>query len=328
MQGKITLEDHFAVPETLEESPYADTKIWDVLRHRLTDFDDTRLRLMDEAGIELMVLSLNAPGIQSMHDTSQAVATARRANDYLAEKVSQRPDRYAGFAALPMQDPQAAAAELRRCILDLGFKGALVHGFSQARSPEQVVYYDHPRYRPFWKVMEDLAAPLYLHPRNPLPGWAQVYDGHSWLIGPTWAFGAETAVHALRLIGSGLFDEHPRLQIILGHFGEGLPFYLWRIDNHSKWMHDPHKYAAKRTVGEYFRANFHVTTSGHLSSPALHHALSELGADRIMFSTDYPFEDLLEAARWFDAASLAEHERTKIGRTNAMKLLKMVEMLQ
>ena len=124
-------------------------------------------------------------------------------------------------------------------------------------------------------------------------------------------------------IGCGLLDDYPRLNIILGHFGEGLPFYLWRIDNHSKWMHESHKFAAKRSVGDYFRANFHVTTSGHLSSPALLRAISELGSDRIMFSADYPFEDVLQAAQWFDAAPMSDADRQKIGWANALRLLKL-----
>ena len=130
-------------------------------------------------------------------------------------------------------------------------------------------------------------------------------------------------MHALRLIGSGLFDECPRLNIVIGHFGEGLPFYLWRIDNHSKWHNEPHNYAARKPVSHYFRANFHVTTSGHLSTPALVHTMAEIGPDRIMFSADYPFEDLPEAARWFDSATISEADRTKIGQTNARRLFKL-----
>lgn len=322
MQGKITLEDHFAAPETLEGSPYAGRPIWESLRRRLVDFDD-RLRLMDKAGIEIMILSANGPSIQSLHDSRRAVETARRVNNFLAEQVGNHPDRYAGFAALPMQDPEQAALELQRCVKDLGFRGALVHGFSQLGSAEAVVYYDSPQYRPFWKVVESLDVPFYLHPRNPLPRRSRVYEGHSWLMGPTWAFGAEAAVHALRLIGSGLFDHCPDLNIVVGHFGEGLPFYLWRIDNHSKWMNEPHGYAARRSIGDYFRANFHVTTSGHLSTPALKHAIAEMGADRIMFSADHPFEDLHEAAQWFDKATISEADKLKIGRANALKLCKL-----
>ena len=322
MQGKITLEDHFAIAETLEGSPYAGKAIWETLRTRLIDFDD-RLRLMDRAGIEIMVLSVNAPGIQAMHDTALAVETARRVNDHLAEQICKRSDRFAGFAALPLQDPEQAALELQRSVKELGFKGALVHGFTQLGSADTVVYYDQPQYRAFWKIVEGLEVPFYLHPRNPLPRRSPIYEGHSWLNGPTWAFGAETAVHALRMIGSGLFDDCPRLNIVMGHFGEGLPFYLWRIDNHSRWMNERHHYAAKKSVGEYFRANFHVATSGHLSTPALMHAIAELGADRIMFSADHPFEDLIEAAQWFDAVEIADTDKVKIGRANAIKICRL-----
>jgi 2,3-dihydroxybenzoate decarboxylase len=228
-----------------------------------------------------------------------------------------------GVAALAMQDPDNAAAELERCVKDLGFRGALVNGFSQVGSPDTAVYYDLPQYRTFWRVVEQLDVPFYLHPRNPLPGSIRSYEGHDWLLGPNWAFHAETAVHALRLIGSGLFDELPRLQIVLGHLGEGLPYYLWRIDNRNSWMKAPHKYAARKPVADYFRANFHVTTSGHFSTPAMIDAVAELGVDRVMFSVDYPFEDMGEAAAWFDKAEIGETDRRKIGRTNAIKLFKL-----
>lgn len=323
MFNKITLEDHFGIPATLKNSPYAGTRIWPELRLRLTDFDDLRLKFMDQAGIEMMVLSVNAPAIQAMFETAQAAEVAREANDFLAEHVAKRSDRFAGMAALPMQDPDLAITELRRCIADLGFCGALVHGFSQVQSPEAVAYYDAPQYRPFWQVVEELDVPFYLHPRNPLPSRTPLYDDHAWLMGPGWAFGAETAVHALRLIGSGLFDEHPRLNIILGHFGEGLPFYLWRIDNHSKWMGEHPKSAACRPIGDYFRENFYVTTSGHLSTPALHHAIAEIGSERIMFSADYPFEDLVGAGEWFDNSDIHEADRVRIGRENAKRLLRL-----
>jgi gamma-resorcylate decarboxylase len=127
-------------------------------------------------------------------------------------------------------------------------------------------------------------------------------------------------VHALRLIASGLFDAHPRLQVILGHLGEGLPYYLWRIDNRNNWMKAPHKYAARGRVAEYVRANFHITTSGHFSTPALMDTIAEMGVDRVMFSVDYPFEDISDAASWFDQVPLSDTDRRKIGRTNALRL--------
>jgi 2,3-dihydroxybenzoate decarboxylase len=278
---------------------------------------------MDAAGIEIMIASLNAPAIQAIPDIKRATEVTREANDVLAREIAKRPDRFVGVAALAMQDPDNAAAELERCVKDLGFRGALVNGFSQVGSPDTAVYYDLPQYRTFWRVVERLDVPFYLHPRNPLPGSVRGYEGHDWLLGPNWAFHAETAVHALRLIGSGLFDELPRLQIILGHLGEGLPYYLWRIDNRNSWMKAPHKYAARKPVANYFRANFHVTTSGHFSTPAMIDAVAELGVDRVMFSVDYPFEDMGEAAAWFDKAEIGETDRRKIGRTNAIKLFKL-----
>lgn len=324
MQGKIALEEHFALPETLDDSKgfFPDT-IWEELRGRLLDIQDRRLREMDDNGIELMILSLNAPTIQAIPDAAAARELARRANDYLANEIARRPDRFRGFAALPMQDPDFAIEEMERCVRDLGFLGALVNGFSQIGDEAAVTYYDEEAYRPFWRAVEALDVPFYLHPRNPLLTHARIFQGHEWLMGPTWAFGQETAVHALRLIGSGLFDECPKLRFILGHMGEGLPFSLWRIDNRNRWMDLPPTYRAKRLIGDYVRENFHLTTSGNFRTPALVDAIAEIGADRIMFSTDWPFENVDHAAQWFDAAEISPEDRRKIGRDNARALFKV-----
>jgi 2,3-dihydroxybenzoate decarboxylase len=248
---------------------------------------------------------------------------AREANDILAAEVAKRPARFQAFAALAMQDPDAAAKELTRCVKELGFVGALVNGFSQTDSPESVVYYDGPQYRDFWRTVEALDVPFYLHPRNPLPSWSRQYEGHNWLLGPNWAFHAETSVHALRLIGSGLFDDCPKLKMVLGHIGEGIPIYLWRIDGRNGWMQQPHRFAAKHGVGHYFRKHFHLTTSGNFSTPALLNAVTEMGAERVMFSIDWPFEAVDEGCAWFDKAQIDEAERKKIGRDNAIKLFKL-----
>ena len=323
MQGKITLEDHFATTTTLDDSKVFGAHVWSALGPRLLDLQDQRLRLMDAAGIEVMIVSLNAPAIQAIPDVKRAVEVAREANDVLAREVAKRPDRFVGVAALPMQDADGAATELERCVKALGFKGALVNGFSQAGAPDSAIYYDLPQYRPFWRLVDSLDVPFYLHPRNPLPGSIPNYAGHDWLLGPNWAFAAETAVHALRLIGSGLFDELPHLQIILGHLGEGLPFYLWRIDNRNAWMKAPHKYAARKPVADYFRANFHLTTSGHFSTPALVNAVTEIGADRVMFSVDYPFEAQPPAPRWLANIPLCDEDKAKIASGNVKRLLKL-----
>ncbi|MCZ6455277.1 MAG: amidohydrolase family protein [Alphaproteobacteria bacterium] len=321
MDGKIALEEHFATDDTLMDSAgYLGDDVWAELKSRLLDIQGRRIELMDRHGIETMILSLNAPAVQAILDPDRAAEVARRANDFLAEQVQQRPDRFQAFAALPMQDPDVAIRELERCVNELGFKGALVNGFSQIVDPESAVYYDLPQYRALWSVVADLDVPFYLHPRNPLPSMAQIYNGHPWLLGPVWAFGQETAVHALRLMASGLFDDYPALTVILGHMGEGLPYSMWRVDNCNAWVGAKRPYPAKRTLGEYFRENFYLTTSGNFHTPTLISAMSEIGADRILFSTDWPFENIDHAADWFDDASISEADRLKIGRENAVRL--------
>jgi 2,3-dihydroxybenzoate decarboxylase len=324
MQGKIALEEHFAIDDTLNDSKgFFPDKVWQEVRARVLDLHDQRIRLMDEYGIEMMLLSLNAPAVQAIPDPRQANEIARKANDYLAEQVAKRPDRFQGLAALPMQDPDLATRELERCAKELGFRGALVNGFSQVGDLETTVYYDLKRYWPFWQVVEELDVPFYLHPRNPLPRDARIYDGHPWMLGPVWAFGHETAVHSLRLMGSGLFDAYPGIQIVLGHMGEGLPFSMWRIDNCNAWIENRHNRPAKKMMADYFNANFYLTTSGNFRDQALINAMNEIGSDRIMFSTDWPFENIDHAAVWFDKASISENDRQKIGRDNAVRLFKL-----
>jgi 2,3-dihydroxybenzoate decarboxylase len=324
MQGKVALEEHFAIPDTLADSAgFVPDSHWAELKGRILDIQDRRLREMDAHGIETMILSLNAPAIQAIPDAARANEIARKANDYLAAEVAKRPDRFQAFAALPMQDPDLAIVELRRAIQQLGFRGALVNGFSQTGDAATTVYYDLPQYWPFWGVVEQLDVPFYLHPRNPLAADARIYQGHEWLLGPTWAFGQETAVHALRLMGSGLFDQYPRLQIILGHMGEGLPYSMWRIDHRNAWVKAPPRYKAKKKIADYFHRNFHLTTSGNFRTQTLIDAILEIGADRILFSVDWPFENVDHAAVWFDAASISEADRLKIGRLNARRLFKL-----
>ncbi|WP_408596433.1 amidohydrolase family protein [Limnohabitans sp.] len=324
MQGKIGLEEHFAIPETLQDSAgFLADESWTELSARLVDIQERRLREMDDNGMEMMILSLNAPAIQAIPNRAKAIEMAKRANDFLAEQVALRPNRFQGFAALPMQDPDAATQELERCMKDFGFRGALVNGFSQTDTPENVVYYDAPQYEGFWAKAEQLDAPFYLHPRNPISSWAQIYDGHPWLMGPTWAFAQETAVHALRLMASGLFDRHPGLKIVLGHLGEGLPYNMWRVDHRNGWVKAPKSYPAKKPLADYFQQNFWLTTSGNFRTQTLIDAMLEIGADRILFSTDWPFENVDHACEWFDATSISEADRLKIGRTNAVDLFKL-----
>ena len=320
MDGKITFEEHWALERTLGSFGRAadPTGHWEDLRRRLFDFHQWRLPEMDRHGIEYSIVSLNAPAVQGVPDAGEAAALARAANDELAAEVGAHPDRLGAFAALPMQDPEAAALELARCVREHGFKGAMVNGFTQRGSADSAIYYDLPEYRPFWAAVQELDVPFYLHPRLNLPSRELVYEGHPWLFAPAWDFAAATSIHALRLICCGLFDEFPGLKIVLGHLGERIPFDLWRIDNLMK--KPPTGIPAKRSVGDYFRSNFHLTTSGHFHDPPFRCALAEMGVDRMLFSIDYPFETTEAGARWFDETELSDEDRRKIGRTNAIEL--------
>jgi predicted TIM-barrel fold metal-dependent hydrolase len=322
MNGKIALEEHFALEDTLEDAIYSrNFPAWSDMRRRLVDLHDLRLPEMDKYGIELMIMSLHNPAVQGIPEPAKAVAMARRVNDTLAAAVAKRPDRFAGFATLPMQDPDAAIVELTRCIKDLGFKGAMVNGFSQVGTPDKVVYLDDLRYRPFWAKVEELNVPLYLHPRDPLPNREPIYEGHFWFMGSAWAFGVETAMHALRLMGSGLFDHYPKLNIILGHLGEGIPYSVWRLDH--RISRTPRNIPAKRKMAEYLESNFYLTVSGDFRTPTLIDAMLEVGADRILFSVDYPFETVEEACTWFDALHISERDKQKIGRLNSAALFNL-----
>jgi len=320
MNGKIAFEEHWSLPETLEDARgfVGGSSHWETFQHQILDLGDERLREMDKNGIEYQIVSLNSPAVQAILDTSKAIDLAKRANDKLAELVGRRPDRFAGFAALPMQDPEAAAAELTRCVKDFGFKGALVNGFSQRDNPDPNIYYDIPAYRGFWGQVSKLDVPFYLHPRA---NRDSSYDGHPWLTTSPWGFAADTALHSLRLCGSGLFDDYPNLRIIIGHLGEGIPYSLWRID--ARMRFSPRGYTGKRPLGEYFLDNFYITTSGDFYQPSFQCALSAVGIDRMLFSVDYPFEDTKDAASWFDALQMAESDKLKIARTNAIKLFKL-----
>lgn len=317
--GKIALEEHFGLPESAnyagKDLPTPED------RANFFDLGSRRIADMDRGGLDICILSLGAPGVQAVPDISKAIALSRRANDFLAENIAQNPKRLKGFAALPLQDPQAAAEELRRCVKELGFCGALVNGFSQIGDAESAVFYDLPQYRPFWATVQELDVPFYLHPRLPLATRQQAYEGHAWLAGSPWGFAVETSIHALRLMGSGLFDEYPRLKIILGHLGEGLPFGIWRVDHRiSRGMLRPH---AKLPMAHYLRENFYATTSGNFHTQALTDVILEVGADRVLYSVDYPFEDVVEAKEWFDQAAISDFDRVKIARGNAQKLFRL-----
>jgi 2,3-dihydroxybenzoate decarboxylase len=318
MARKIALEEHFVLPENVDTTYAIRDLPTPELRQKVLDVGGGRIAEMDRGGVEISILSHAAVGAQSILDVSQAIVFSRRANDYLAEHIAKYPKRLKGFAALPMQDPQIAAQELTRCVKELGFCGALVNGFSQFREADSAVFYDLPQYRAFWATVQELDVPFYLHPRAPLSTRQQAYEGYTWLSGSPWGFGVETSIHALRLMSSGLFDEYPKLKVILGHLGEGLPFGIWRVDHRiSRGSGAP---KAKLPMAHYLRENFYITTSGNFHTPALANVMLEVGADRVLYSVDYPFEDMIEAKDWFDQASISDSDRMKIAHGNAQKL--------
>lgn len=324
MDGKIVFEEHMAIPETLEETRNfaGESADYDDFTREILDMGDYRLELMDKTGIEFALLSNNAPGVQGIFDVDEGVSAAQKANDAMAEAVTKHPDRYAGLAALPMYTPDLASDELTRCIKELGFKGAMVNGFQQSGVEDSAIYYDIPEFRSFWATVSELDVPFYLHPRMQLQTRAPIYDGHPWLKSSPWGFAVETSIHSLRMCGSGMFEDYPNLKIIIGHLGEHIPYDLWRID--ARMAFSARGYRGNRPLGDYFRENFLITTSGNFFDPAFKCALDVVGIDRMFFSADYPFERMEDAAEWFDATQvITDEDRVKIGRTNAIELFNL-----
>lgn len=329
MEGKIALEEHFSTElnnkywnakgeETRNGLDYAQ----DVERRLLNP--EACVREMDRAGIDMCVMSLTSPGVQSVVDPAAALELAHDANNYAASFIKQFPDRFTAFAAVPLQDPKAAADELQRAVSELGLKGALINGYSNIGSGEQVQYLDEPAVRPFWEQDAKLNVPVSLHPREPLPSQTRSIQGYPELVGSAWAFTYETSSHALRLMLSGLFDEYPSLQIILGHLGEGIPYLLPRMQHRLDQQREGEKGSkAKHRASYYFARNFYITTSGHFHTAPFLQALEQLGSDRILFSVDYPYEQMDVAGRWFDEMQINRELKEKIGRENANKLFRL-----
>jgi 2,3-dihydroxybenzoate decarboxylase len=316
---KIALEEHFSTAE-LEKGGYVarpthSETIFADIEKRLTDFDQLRLETMDEAGIDMSVLSVTTPGIQGVADAKTAIELARQVNDFLAGQVQKRPSRYAGFAAVPMQDPAAAAVELERAIHQLKFKGALINGQTGGH------YLDDKRFLPFWERVHDLDVPVYLHPGE-LPDHPLLYAGRPELDGPVWAWTSDTGGHALRLVFSGLFKRFPRLKVILGHMGETLPYLLWRLDSRFD-LQVGHSLPPEEQPSAIIKRNFVITTSGVFDPSVLSYALGALGEDSVLFSVDYPYENSKVAADFIDSAPVSDAVRAKVCRENARRILRL-----
>ncbi|KAI7778972.1 hypothetical protein LA080_001489 [Diaporthe eres] len=331
--GKIALEEHvgntlfsgtFTTPfvnYTNEVNFDLSDYVSDVLA-RITNID-SRIAAMDAANITKTVLLYGAPGIQGVFNTTFAVEAARFVNDEIARIYTR--GNYSGrfdfWCSNALQDPPSAAAELERCVKELGGVGSFVGGYTNNGSADSVVYLDHPSNRVFLEKVVELDVPIYLHPRTPPPGQQLVYEGYNFLAGSAWGFSSETAAHALRLMVSGIFDDFPTLKIILGHCGEGLPFFLPRIN--QRMRHFVHYWEGKQTAQYYWENNFYVTTSGVQDSGTLLDTLRWTGEDRVMFSVDYPFEDDTEIGTWFDRLEMNTHTKKKLAYENARRILRL-----
>src|SRR5687767_13093514 len=291
----------------------------DTVGRRLRDFAADRLAGMDASGISVSILSHTVPGVQGIVDPDAAVTAAREINDRLAAEIRKQPTRYAGFASVALQDPKAGVIELERAVTRLGLKGAMINGYTNTCDPHRVEYLDDPKFLPFWEAAASLGVPIYLHPRPALD--QRIYDGHSELIGATWGFAPEAATHALRLVYSGLFDRFPTATVILGHLGETLPAFAWRIQHCFEY--NPADKRVERRLQDYLADNFYVTTSGNFHDQALISAILTIGADRILFAVDYPYEMMEPAARWIEEAAISESDRRKIAASNAERLFKI-----
>ena len=311
----VAIEEHYWDPEVAKRFDGADARAPRV-RMRLDNLGELRLQEMDEAGIDLQVISHGAPATQRMEPMA-AVELARQANDHLHEVVLSKPERFAAFATLPTPDPAAAADELERAVTTLGFVGAMVHG------PTNGVFFDDKRFWPICERAQALDVPLYIHPSAPHPAVVEAYykdylADFPGLLSSAWGFTVETATQGIRMILSGMFEAYPNLKIILGHLGESLPFSLWRID--AGLARNGKKPASFR---ELFCRHFWLTTSGNFSTSALTCSMMEMGVDRILFSIDYPFVENVPGVRWMEQLWLSPDDKAKILNGNATRLLKL-----
>lgn len=317
ISGKIAIEEHVTFPDATsyffaaEErlSPDRVSRLGRVV-DALADLGERRVETMKAARIDCSILSLISPGVQIEPDLRKAADAAGRLNDQLAAAIDGRPA-FAGFAHLALQSPDDAARELERCITQLGFVGFMINGHSCG------TYLDDPGFEPIWERATALGAPLYLHPAH-APQIPEVSTKPIEMAASLWGWMAETGGHALRMMLNGVFDRHPDLQLVLGHMGEALPFLSWRMDSGVRRMLPERR--PGRMPSDYLLSNVHATTSGVLSTPSLKCTLETMGADRVLFATDYPLEDSIIASDWLDGAGLEADTYRAVARENALRL--------
>jgi 5-carboxyvanillate decarboxylase len=285
-----------------------------VIHDRLLDLDGERLEIMDKAGIDMQLLSLTSTGVQMM-DPESANAIAKSSNDELADAIRRHPDRFAGLATVAPQDPAAAVREIERSITELGLNGIIINSHTDGE------FLSEEKYWPILEVIESLGVPLYIHPRAPGPLHAAAYRTDH-LEHAIWGYAAETGLHALRLITGGIFDRYPDLTVVLGHMGEAVPYWLYRIDDRHRMMSlmNIERRDLERKPSEYFLDNFAITTSGVNWTPPLEYCISVLGVDKVMFAVDYPYQETFEAVDWLNDAPLSEETRRLVFGANAERI--------
>jgi 2,3-dihydroxybenzoate decarboxylase len=311
----IALEEHYWDEELTKTFTGSEAARPGLQTDQLLDVGALRLKEMDEAGVDMQVLSHGAPSTQKL-PADTAAALTRRVNDRLNALVSANPKRFAAFAALPTAVPEAAADELERTV-KLGFKGAMLHGLANGE------FLDHKKFWPIYERAQALDVPIYMHPSLPQADVIRIYyedyaKDFPMITRAAWGYTVETATLGIRMVLSGVFEKYPRLKIILGHLGETLPFLLWRTDY---TLRRPGQKAA--SFRDVFCNNFYVTTSGNFSNPALLCCVMEMGIDRILFAVDWPFVPNLPATQWMQSVPLCDEDKAKILSGNAKRLLKM-----
>ena len=319
----IAIEEHFITPMYREKVGANEFRNFylksrgEQLGHDIveqnSDLGAGRLAHMDAAGVDVQVLSFGSPGPQAFA-AEVAIPMARDANDRLYQAIQKNPGRFAGFAALPTADPEAAAQELERCVSKLGFKGAMIHGHTRGS------FLDERKYWTIFERAQALGVPVYLHPTLPHPEAVKAYfEGYEELARAGWGFAVDTSCHFLRVVFAGVFDAYPRLRIILGHLGEGLPFAMHRLNDHT-WRSAARR-GLKKTPLQYIRENLLVTTSGNWYEPAFLCTLLALGADSILFAIDWPYEANKTGIEFLRKLSISDADKEKIAHGNAERLL-------
>jgi 2,3-dihydroxybenzoate decarboxylase len=311
----VAIEEHFWIPELRDRYSGPRGISAHTPARQLDDLGEIRLKDMDAAGIDVQVISHMQPGTQ-IFDAETAIAMARKANDALYAAIRAHPTRFAGFAELPTVEPKSAADELERSVARLGFKGALINGLTAGR------FLDDKRFWCIFERAQALDVPIYFHPGIPHAAVTEAYysdyrRGEFPFLSVAWGFTAETAIQAIRLVVSGVFDAYPRLKIILGHLGETIPFTLWRCD----WLLE--HVGGRPGFADIFREHFYLTTSGNFQQSALACSIAELGIDRIMFAVDYPYNANAQAVEFVRAAPISAADKAKIFHGNADRLLRL-----